>query len=356
MTEKKNQHYIPKFYLRNFSYEANRKQIGIYNIHREYFFQQAKLKTQGSRNFFYGYDGLIENTLADIEGDLATIIKQVITGKTLPEKGTNEHFELIQFVALTDLRNPVRIESMKQMFGEMRRRLLELDPNTDVNKFVPALTHDELIRQCIPGSMDVALTMLDLDVKLLLNHSTKPFIASDFPVVKYNQFLEQRKWPHSKTGYGATGLQVFVPLNPEVALLFYDSGIYKVGQHNQTFHALTHEKDIQAMNTLQFLNCLETIYFNENADEAYLRKLHEGAKPFGRANRIRSELGYLVKENDERNKRTIEAGFKNFLTINNTDCEMELQLDGINIHDKGQSHVLNDSLAQLRPYVAKLRR
>jgi hypothetical protein len=47
MTEKKNQHYIPKFYLRNFSYENNGKQIGVYNILNEIFVSKGKLKTQG---------------------------------------------------------------------------------------------------------------------------------------------------------------------------------------------------------------------------------------------------------------------------------------------------------------------
>lgn len=51
-TDKKNQHYIPKFYLRNFSYDGNKNQIGVFNIFNNIYVQQAKLKTQGSKNFF----------------------------------------------------------------------------------------------------------------------------------------------------------------------------------------------------------------------------------------------------------------------------------------------------------------
>jgi len=123
ITEKKNQHFIPKFYLRNFSCNNNGKQIGVFNVDNEIYVKSAKLKTQGSKNFFYGYDGLIENRLADIEGELAPIIKSIIDTKTLPQRDSKEHFFLLGFVILTNLRNPVKIEYMKNSMIEMKRSL-----------------------------------------------------------------------------------------------------------------------------------------------------------------------------------------------------------------------------------------
>jgi len=72
-TDKKNQHYVPKFYLRNFSFQNNKKQIGVFNIENEFYFLKAKLKTQGSKNFFYGSDGVIEDSLSLIEGELSIL-------------------------------------------------------------------------------------------------------------------------------------------------------------------------------------------------------------------------------------------------------------------------------------------
>lgn len=355
ITDKKNQHYIPKFYLRNFSYEGNGKQIGIYNVDKGFYFQQAKLKTQGSRNFFYGYDGTIEDRLADIEGDMAAIIRAVLNTSSVPEMRTPDYFELLTFVTLTDLRNPVRIDGMKRMFAEMRKRLLELDPNADVDKLVPVPGHDDLIRQFISGSSHICTTILDLHCKLLINRTANPFIASDFPIVKYNQYLEFRRWPQSKTGYGATGLQIFVPLSSDVLLVLYDSAIYSVGNDASTTCMITNERDVDELNKLQFLNCLETIYFSDRASEAYIRELHAQSKYFNRANVTKSELSYLVKENDEENKRTIDAGFKNFMVLNTTDCEINLHLESIKIHLKGLFHQLNNTMAQLRPYVQKMK-
>ncbi|WP_394261826.1 DUF4238 domain-containing protein [Moraxella boevrei] len=52
ITDKKNQHYVPKFYLRNFSYNNNGKQIGLFNLKSEKFFVNVPLKNEASKNFF----------------------------------------------------------------------------------------------------------------------------------------------------------------------------------------------------------------------------------------------------------------------------------------------------------------
>ena len=87
-TKKKNQHYIPKFYLKNFSFENNNKQVGLFNVNNQKFIQRAKLKTQGSKNFFYGSDGFIEDSLALIENTIAKTIKRIILSGKLPKKNT----------------------------------------------------------------------------------------------------------------------------------------------------------------------------------------------------------------------------------------------------------------------------
>lgn len=216
-------------YIRNFSYQNNKKQIGILNINNQQFFQTAKLKTQGSKNFFYGYDGIIEDGLANIEGLLSKTLNHIIETREIPKKKSTEHFELLLFVTLTDLRNPVEVERIKNELQEIRNNLKNLCPDVDLNKFVPNPSQDEIVKVLLSKSVKMAKTISDLDYKLLINKTNKPFISSDFPIVKYNQFFEQAKWQHSKTGYGIVGLQIFIPLNSELMVVFFDSGIYKVG-------------------------------------------------------------------------------------------------------------------------------
>lgn len=354
-TEKKNQHYIPKFYLRNFSYQGNQKQIGVFNIINEKFIQRAKLKTQGSKNFFYGEDGQIEDSLATIEGTLASAIKKIITTEQLPKKLTPDHLELLTFVTLTDFRNPVRIQSMIGLFDKMKERLKELDPNFDSSKIIPKLSHDETIKQTLSFTHEICDIIADLDFKLLVNSTSTPFITSDYPIVKYNQYLEQKKWLNSKTGYGVTGLQILIPLTSKLTILFFDSKIYRVGYRKRKHLHLTSKNDIDEINLLYFLNCFDTVFFNHAASEHYIRRLFAKSTKYKRANLSQAELNYLVKSEDDF-KQMKSSGNKNLMIINNSDCETSLTVSGIKLHSQGKSHKLHPSMTPLRPHAERIRK
>jgi hypothetical protein len=352
MTEKKNQHYIPKFYLRNFSYEKNGKQIGVYNLSNEIFVSKGKLKTQGSKNFFYGQDGVIEDELANIENILAQQLNKIISEEKIPIKLTKEHIDLLVFVCLTDLRNPVRINSFKNGFSEMGKRLVELDPNIILENFIPILSHDEAIKMSMSNIPEVIKEIFDLDFKILKNTTKQPFIISDFPIVKYNQFLELRNWPLSKSGYGLSGLQIFIPLNPEIMLLFYDSEIYKVGDKKQKIVLINDLLDIENLNILQFVNCFESIFFNEKTSEEYIRKLVVKAKKYKRANESTAHTSYVIDKNTE-NINEIKKGKENLIIVGSIDVETKLKISQIKIHSKGQYKKLNSSASQLRKHCEK---
>lgn len=349
-TDKKNQHYVPKFYLRNFSFQENKKQIGVFNIFNKIYVQRAKLKTQASKNFYYGSDGQVEDSLADIEGDLAEIIRNIILNRTLPIKNSYEHFDLLYFISLTDLRNPVSIEGMKNMLSEMKKRILELDPSANAKKLIPSLSHEQHVYLSLSNIVEIVNNITDLDFKILINKTSVPFITSDFPVVRYNQFLEQQKWSYSKGGYGLIGLQIFIPLNSKLLILLFDSSIYKVGNRRDKTVDLTKQNEIDQLNILQYINCLETIYFNDEAQENYIRNLFEKSQKYQRANTTKSELSYLIDEN----KKQHELKKQNFMIINKSDCQINLELDCLKIHSGGKSHKLNPTMSQLRKHPENL--
>lgn len=354
MTEKKNQHYIPKFYLRNFSYQNNKKQIGIFNINNQFFFQTAKLKTQGSKDFFYGYDGLIEDNLADLEGLLAKTLKQIIETREIPKKNSIGYFELLLFVTLTDLRNPIKVEGIKNSFIEMRNNLLKLDPNVDVNKLVPNPNHDEIVKSLLSNSVEMTNIISDLDCKLLINKTNQPFISSDFPIVKYNQFLEQAKWQDSKTGYGTVGLQIFIPLNSELIIVLFDSGIYKVGDKKKKYLDISNVRDVDSLNTLQFVNCFETVYFDEKANADYIKKIADVSTKYTKANVTKSKMSYIIKDGE--NEKEILDGKQNLMILGSTDCECKLQISNIKIHDNGKSFKFDTSVVQERKHSKAIRK
>jgi hypothetical protein len=123
-SEKKNQHFVPKFYLRNFSYLGNEKQIGLYNTRNKFYFKTATLRDQGSRDFFYGTDGIIEDSLSEIEGHLSVVIKKILELDS-PALSQDEQYILLLFIVLTGSRNPSKINGISEMTIKMRERLFE---------------------------------------------------------------------------------------------------------------------------------------------------------------------------------------------------------------------------------------
>ncbi|HEX2983013.1 MAG TPA: DUF4238 domain-containing protein, partial [Ignavibacteriales bacterium] len=62
MAERKNQHFVPQFYLRNFS--ENKKSLCDYNLSNNKYIKNASIKDMASQNYFYGKDENIEKLLS----------------------------------------------------------------------------------------------------------------------------------------------------------------------------------------------------------------------------------------------------------------------------------------------------
>jgi ribosome-binding factor A len=352
-TDKKNQHYIPKFYLRNFSFEKNKKQIGIFDISSQYFFAKATLRHQGSETFFYGNDGEIEEILCQIDYETAIVIKNILESKQLPKKDSDSHRLLVAFIALTDLRNPSSIEKQMSTFQEVNSKMKETGSEAHANKLLPQMTHRESVEFSLSRVNDLIDFMMDLNFKLLINKTTNPFITSDFPIVKYNQYLEAKKWSQSKTGYGAVGLQIFLPLNSEIALMFFDTDIYKVGAKKQNSFEITKVEGIESLNILQFANCYRTVYFNEKADENYLKKIYQKAKRLRKQNATQVNLGKFVKK-DERLVNQINPDSIEAIIVKNLDCDINLQIQGVKIRSTAVTYNPNVLGTQIRRKVREI--
>ncbi|WP_321480062.1 DUF4238 domain-containing protein [uncultured Bacteroides sp.] len=295
--DKNNQYYIPKFYLRTFSYKENKKQIGIYNHTNKFYFQTAPLKTQGSKTFFYGEDGKIENALSKIESILAKEISKIIKSREIPKYNSDGHKLLLYFAALTYLRNPIAIEGIINSRKAVEERILEMDSKVNIDDLTPKITHEEAIEMSLSIINDIANYISDLDYKLLLNITDTKFISSGLPVVRYNQFLEYKKWEHGKTGYGTIGLQIFIPLSPELTIIFFDNKIYKVGNKKHNILEIRDKKDIDKLNQLQYLNSSETLFFSDYTSKFDIENLIENSSKYTMANQTTSQLSSTTRDN-----------------------------------------------------------
>ena len=98
MTEKKKQHFVPRFYLRNFSLNAEGKKISLFNFAACKYVSCSNLYDQAYKNYFYGEDLTIEDALADLEKEAAKIINSTLLNDTVPMMGSDEHHILLVFI------------------------------------------------------------------------------------------------------------------------------------------------------------------------------------------------------------------------------------------------------------------
>ncbi|WP_107355944.1 DUF4238 domain-containing protein [Rhodopseudomonas palustris] len=68
MPDNKNQHYVPRCLLKPFTLNGDGRSINVFNMARERSIANAPVKSQCSRDYFYGRDDLrSEKVLADLE-------------------------------------------------------------------------------------------------------------------------------------------------------------------------------------------------------------------------------------------------------------------------------------------------
>lgn len=103
MGEKNRQHYVPKFYMRNFS--DKEQSIATFNILNSKYIPNAYIKRMCQKHNFYGDDNRIENFLdKEIENKAAAIIKNILNTNTFPNI-IEDYIHLVMFLLVSEARN-----------------------------------------------------------------------------------------------------------------------------------------------------------------------------------------------------------------------------------------------------------
>lgn len=347
-TKRKSQHFVPKFYLRNFSYFLNEKQIGLYNTRNKFYFQTASIKSQGARDFFYGADGVLENNLCSIEGHLSSTIRKILESPTVV-LSDDEYYDLLFFVVLTNSRNPTKISGFRQTIVKMRETLVAEAPNTDIDQIVPIPSHEDCVKLSLQNCANLIEGIRDLKYVFFENTTNTPFICSDNPVVKYNQYLEWKRWPHARVGYASIGLQIFVPLSPTKMIFLFDSNCYTIACSKPDTYVVNSSDDVYELNLLQFVNCIDTVYFNEEVEKSYITDLHECSNQFSKGNVPFSTPAYVYQREVKSNVNDRNTAAKNLLINGVTACGTNLRIRGLKISPSAKNRRLDNRIAQPRP-------
>ncbi|MBA9072613.1 hypothetical protein GGR22_000739 [Flavobacterium gossypii] len=340
------QHFVPQFFQRYFSYNNDGKTIGMFNVNNNIFQASTPIRTQSYGNFFYGKSGDLETWLSELESKSAPIFRVMWEREQLPTCESTTQLEMLHFLLVLDLRNPVRFNTLKnfeKIIQNTKSRITGNNVPTDLITVFQHLQSERGKLTSLINAVAIVPDLIDLKYKLIKNVTNTPLIISDNPLVIYNQFLEKRKWNFvSQRGYGSKGLQMFLPVNDKYILVVYDSEVYKIGNKKEKIVEVDNKESIDQLNILQFLNSTDTINFNHRASEHYIRTLFEKSKRFKKANEAFVNVHHI-----DDGKGGVKP-FEEAIEVGVTDLKTNLCVQKINFISKSIAIKLDDSFAQHR--------
>lgn len=340
MAENKKQHYVPKFYLKLFSNNQSNTHVKIFIKSTNKIIPYGDLKNQAYENYFYGKDTKIEKEFSKIEDEVSRIISDIIEFKKLPKPQISDYKTLWLFTFLQNSRTKFSADETNEMIDQTLKTIFKNDKRFKDKIDEVKFGYDNPVLLNLDTLINTILVTKDLKCKLIINQTKKPFVTSDNPIILYNQFLEQRNHQFGKCGLASKGLQVFYPLNPELALIYYDKKVYKIGFRKRNYVETFNEKDIESLNILQFLNSDKVIYSNEKASDFYLETLMTKSSKFN-TSRGSDINEYPEKTNDDGTSSVILHNQKK-------DLETNLKLSFIKQTSHGKSYKMSGYVAELR--------
>ena len=263
MTSNKNQHFVPRCYLRPFTLDCANLAINLFNIDRLKFIEGAPVKNQCSGDYFYGKDLALEKALEFTERAYSVTLRNILTPgfrMTDSDRSFLRRFWLLQHM---------RTEAASRRAEEMTAAMVDI-AGIDANDFRLG------IRDAVQTAMHVFVEQMDvvddLKICLLRNRTSIPFVTSDDPAILTNRWhLEDKRVRGKSFGLQSAGNLLLLPLSPRVLCLGYDGDVYSV-PHKSGWVDVRHAMDVQALNEHQYLNCRANIFVQ---DSEYARGVHD---------------------------------------------------------------------------------
>lgn len=304
MANNKNQHFVPRCYLRPFTQNAEGLAISLFNLERKKLISNAPVKNQCARDYFYGRDQKLEDAIQLVESGYSRALRDLTQdNRTLSEenKAVFRTFWLFQH-----LRTEAAAMSAVQM-AETTRNLADL-PSEEFS-----LGIKEAVQIACRTFVHAMHELDDLKFCVIRNKTAFPFLTSDNPAVLTNRWhLENKKTRDVSFGMGSAGMLAILPLTPKLLLLGYDGDVYNV-PNERGIVDVRNTRDVIAFNRHQFLHCVANVYLHDATHEDELVRYYseiEGARPKSRhivhyaelESTIGSSTRYVVIPPEKRDK------------------------------------------------------
>jgi hypothetical protein len=186
MAHNKNQHYVPRVHLKPFTLDGEGFAINLLNIGRMKPVQNAPVKNQCSRDYFYGKNERLERAINTIENAYGEIVHFLTSDNaTVTPK---VRIVILRFVYLQYLRT----EAASRKAAEMTIAMHDV-PGSDIP--IPQVL--DAMKSAVQMAMlhfaDTMGIVDDLKVCIARNRTGRTFVTSDDPAVLTNRLHIQRR-------------------------------------------------------------------------------------------------------------------------------------------------------------------
>lgn len=230
MSKVKFQHYVPRFYLRQFCFKVS-KSTG-YTYCYDKFDSKVRpnnINRVAGQNYFFDDSGSpvqpIESGLSKLESKFKPTYKKLCKFENLNLLSYNEKRITSLYIVTQETRTFEMRESLRSGLSLLRESIesrgVELT-SEQKDEFEEALTEGSLRdmqRETLKDIPDFASILFHMKWMLIRNTFDVPFWTSDHPVVRWND--EDHRF-YGNLGYLSSGIQIFFPLTPRLCLSFVD--------------------------------------------------------------------------------------------------------------------------------------
>lgn len=256
MASNKNQHFVPRCYLKPFTHRAENKSINIYNLDRKRFIKCAPVKNQCSGDYFYGKDDLLEGAIQSVEQGYGRVLQKILTSTA---KIPSEYLDILKIFWVFQY---VRTEGANIRSAEMLDDTLSTLP--EGSKF--SFEIKDAVQAAMRAFAEHMHVVSDLKVCLIKNATDIPFVTSDDPAVLTNRWqLEDIRTRGGSLGLRQAGAIILLPLSPKVMFVAYDANVYRI-VNSTGWLTVKKTSDVEILNQFQLFNCRANIFFE---DESY---------------------------------------------------------------------------------------
>jgi len=278
MTKVKTQHYVPRFYLKNFKnseskiYVYDKSTTRIFNTTVEniacenYFYDSAK-KELPEEQYLEKYYSSIESEFAPFYANFISELKS-----KLKERITENDKKIFSnFLVLQIDRTKEHREFSRQFYDTTKTRLLEKgfsesqlkSMGFDLKNPDPKDLHIESI---LAGKemRETLAEILESHIWILIENKTnQPFYTSDNPIAKISHMTDEYM---SYDGYASDGIEIIFPLNSNYLLDLCEREYFKNLENLENSKLLiTDIENVNYFNSLEVIQSYRQIFSSQDS-------------------------------------------------------------------------------------------